>query len=47
MFGVFKQIFIGLFSSIVNASNNTKCVSLNNQVMNKVKNYTTVHLWLN
>ena len=31
MFGFIKKIFIGLLTSIVNASNHTKCVSLNNQ----------------
>ena len=31
MFGFIKKLFIVLFSSIVNASNHTKCVSLSNQ----------------
>ena len=31
MFGLIKRIFIGLFASIVNAPNHTKCVSLSNQ----------------
>ena len=31
MFGLIKIIFIGLLSSIVNASNHTKCLSLSNQ----------------
>ena len=31
MFGFIKKIFIVLFSSIVNASNHTSCVSLSNQ----------------
>ena len=31
MFGFIKNIFIGLFTSIVNASNHTKYVSLSNQ----------------
>ena len=31
MFGVFKKIFIGLLAGLVNGSNNTRCVSLNNQ----------------
>ena len=31
MFGIIKKILIGLLSSIVNASNHTKCVSLSNQ----------------
>ena len=30
MFGFIKKIFIGLLTSVVNASNHTKCVSLNN-----------------
>ena len=31
MFGLVKKLFIGLSNSIVNASNNTKCISLSNQ----------------
>ena len=31
MFGFFKKILIGLLTSILNASNHTKCVSLSNQ----------------
>ena len=31
MFGPIKKIFIGLLTSLTNASNHTKCVSLNNQ----------------
>ena len=31
MFGLITKIFIELLSNIVNASNHTKCVSLNNQ----------------
>ena len=31
MLGIIKKIFIALLSSIVNASNHTKCVSLSNQ----------------
>ena len=31
MFRINKKMFIVVFSSIVNASNNTKCISLNNQ----------------
>ena len=31
MFGVIKKIFIGFLTSIVSASNHTKCVSLSNQ----------------
>ena len=31
MFGPIKKIFIGLLTSLANASNHTKCVSLNNQ----------------
>ena len=31
MFGLIRKIFIGLLSSIVNASNHTKCLSLSNQ----------------
>ena len=36
MFGFILKMFIGLLTSIVNASNHTKCVSLNNhQCMNQ------------
>ena len=31
MFGLINKIFLVLLSNIVNASNNTKCVSLSNQ----------------
>ena len=31
MFGLIKKIFIGLSTSLVNGSNHTKNVSLNNQ----------------
>ena len=31
MFGIIKKMFIVLLASIVNASNHTKCMSLNNQ----------------
>ena len=31
MFGLIKKSFTGLSTAIVSASNNTKCVSLNNQ----------------
>ena len=31
MFELIKKVFIGLLSDIVSASNNTKCMSLNNK----------------
>ena len=31
MFGIIKKIFTGLLTSIVNASNHTKCALLSNQ----------------
>ena len=31
MFGFIKKMFIGVLTSIVNGSNHTKCLSLNNQ----------------
>ena len=31
MFGLIKKIFIGLLTSIINASNHTKCMFLSNQ----------------
>ena len=46
MFGLIKKVFIGLLSSIVNASNHTKCVSLSNQKCmiqsNLIRSFTTV-----
>ena len=58
MFGVIKKMFIVLLTSLVNASSDTKYVSLSNQkckvnlvlliyiLMNTVKNYTTIHYQL-
>ena len=52
-------MFIVLLTSIVNASNHAKCVSLNNKkcdnhlllliyiLIDTVKNYITIHFWLN
>ena len=34
MLGIFKKMFLILLSSIANASNHTKCVSLSNQKCN-------------
>ena len=31
MFGLYKKIFIGLLTGLVNGSSHTKCVSLSNQ----------------
>ena len=31
MFGLIKKVFIGLFTSLVNASNHRKCVSVSTQ----------------
>ena len=58
MFGIIKKIFIMLLSSVVNASNNTKCVSLSDQnckiqptliniLMNTVKSFNIIHSQLN
>ena len=59
MFGLYKKIFIGLLTGLVNGSNHTKCVSLMNQnvrfnlpllihiLINTLKNFTTIHLRLN
>ena len=59
MFGLIKKILIGLLAGLVNRSNHTKCVSLRNQnvrfnllllvynLMNTVKNFTTIHFRLN
>ena len=59
MFEFIKKIFIGLLTDIVSASNHKECVSLSNQkciilpslidllLMNKIKNFTTIHLRLN
>ena len=46
MFGLIKKVFVGLLSSIVNASNHTECVLLSNQKCmiqpNLIRNFTTV-----
>ena len=58
MFELIKKIFIGLLTGIGSQSNHTKCASLSNKnkislllliyiLMNTVKNFTTIHLWLN
>ena len=56
MFGGIKKTFITLLTSIINASNQTKCVSLSNQkcmiqliyiLINTVKSFTSIHLHLN
>ena len=59
MVGLIKKMLMKSLSSIVNASNHSKCVSLSNQkcvtqptlityiLMNTVKYFTTIHLQLN
>ena len=59
MFGIVKKMLIVLLASIINDSNHKKCMPLSNQkceikptlinyiLMNKVKNFTTIHLRLN
>ena len=58
MFGIIKMMFIVLLTSIVNAFNHAKCLSLSDQkcesqptliyiLANTVKNYTTIHKQLN
>ena len=59
MFELIKKMFVRLLISRVNASNHTNCVLLNNHkcmtqhtlisyiLMNTVKNFTIIHLWLN
>ena len=59
MFGTIKKMFIVLLTNIVNASNHTKCVSLNNQkcmikstlinlhTNEYSENFATIHLRLN
>ena len=58
MFRLIKKIFIGLLTSIVSAFNHTKCVLLSSHkcmtqptliiyiLINTVKNFTTIRLWL-
>ena len=58
MIGFIERILIRLLTNIVNASNHTKCISLSNQkdminllllidiLMNKLKDYVTIHLQL-
>ena len=43
MFGIIKNMFIVLLGSIVNASNHTKCVSLNNQKCEIQPNLINLH----
>ena len=43
MFGIIKNMFIVLLGSIVNASNRTKCVSLNNQKCDIQPNLINLH----
>ena len=45
MFELNKNIFIGLLTVIVRASNNTKCVSLNNQKC--ITQCTLIHIHTN
>ena len=59
MLGIINKMFIVLLTSIVHASNHTKCVLVSNQnarfnlpllifiLTNTVKNFTTIHLRLN
>ena len=58
MIGFNERILIRLLTNIVNASNYIKCISLSNQkgminllllidiLMNKLKDYVTIHLQL-
>ena len=58
MIGFIERILIRLLTNIVNASNYIKCISLSNQkgminllllidiLMNKLKDYATIHLQL-
>ena len=43
MLRINKKMFIVVFSSIVNASNNTKCISLNNQKCEIQPTLTDLH----
>ena len=43
MFGIIKKVFIMLLSGIVNASNHTKCVLLNNQKREIQPTLTDLH----
>ena len=44
MFGLIKKIFIGLLTGLVNGSNHTKCVSLNNQKCEIQPTFINLHL---
>ena len=56
MFGLIKKILLGLLTGLVNGSNHTKCVSLNNPkfnillliytLMNATTNFFAIHLRL-
>ena len=43
MFGIIKNMFVVLLGSIANASNHTKCVSLNNQKCEIQPNLINLH----
>ena len=45
MFGIIKKIFIALLTSVVNAANHTKCVSLSNQKWLPVHIPTSLHIF--
>ena len=44
MFGLIKKIFIALLTGLVNESNHTRCVSLNNQKRMTQPNLINLHL---
>ena len=44
MFGIIKEIFLGLLTSIVNASRHTKCVSLSDQKCKIQRTLFDLHL---
>ena len=58
MFGLIEKIFIGSLTDLFNGSNLTKCIFLSSQnvrlnllllikiLMNAIKDYITINLWL-
>ena len=43
MFGLIKKMFMGLLISIINASNNTKCVAISNQKCETKPTFINLH----
>ena len=47
MFGLIKKMFIGLLTSLVNASNHARCVSLSNQIQTRFYLLLLIYILIN